>query len=127
MKKTPTIFKRNPENMKLLLNEQNHKCDWVFNGEGIATRKYDGTCCLVRDGILYKRKELKQGDKEPQGFELADFDDETGKTVGWVPVSKDDPADKYHNLAFDSQFHLKDGTYELLGDKVQGNPEKASG
>lgn len=127
MKKTPTIFKRDHENMKQLLNEQNPKCDWVFNGEGIATRKYDGTCCMVRDGILYKRRELKQGDKEPLGFELADFDDETGKTVGWVPVSKDEPADKWHNLAFDSQFHLKDGTYELLGDKVQANPEKVSG
>jgi hypothetical protein len=57
MKKTPTIFKRNPENMKQILNEHNPKCDWVFNGEGIATRKYDGTCCLVRNGILYKRRD----------------------------------------------------------------------
>lgn len=127
MKKIPTIFKRDVENMKLVLSEQNPKCDWVFKGEGIATRKYDGTCCLVRNGILYKRRELKKGDREPLGFELADFDNETGKAVGWVPVSKDDPADKYHNLAFDLYSHLKDGAYELLGDKVQGNPEKISG
>ena len=22
-------------------------CEWVLNGEGIATQKLDGTCCLI--------------------------------------------------------------------------------
>lgn len=39
MKKIPTIFKRNPENMRELLNEPQPDCLWVFSGEGVATRK----------------------------------------------------------------------------------------
>jgi hypothetical protein len=38
--------------------ESNPGCQWVFDGEGVATRKYDGACCMVRDGKLYKRREL---------------------------------------------------------------------
>jgi len=55
MKKIPTIFKRNPENMKEILPEQHPDCGWVFDGEGVPTRKYDGTCCRVKDGKLWKR------------------------------------------------------------------------
>lgn len=125
MKKTPTIFKRNSDNMKLVTSQINPVCQWVFDGEGIATRKYDGTCCMVRDEKLYKRRELKQGDNLPHDFELVDYDDETKKTLGWVPVDVDNPADKWHTLAFNST--LRDGTYELIGEKIQNNPEKIIG
>ena len=37
MNKIPTIFKRNPENMSELLNEQNPECLWVFEGKGVVT------------------------------------------------------------------------------------------
>lgn len=95
-------------------------CGWVFSGEGVATTKIDGTCCMVRDGALYKRRELKRGDAPPPGFEASGTDDETGKTVGWVAVGAG-PDDKYHREA--SATGLADGTYELVGPKVQGNPE----
>ena len=122
MKKTPTIFKRNPENMKEILAEEHPDCSWVFSGEGSATRKYDGTCCLVENGKLLKRREIKKGKNKPEGFVLADFDDKTGKTVGWVPVNFESNEDRWHVEAFESG--MPDGTYELLGPKVQGNPEK---
>lgn len=118
MKKTPTIFKRNPDNMREILQEPHKDCAWVFAGEGVATRKYDGTCCLIEGGKFYKRRELKDGATLPTGFVLADHDDTTGKMVGWVPV---DDADKWHLAAFKDG--LPDGTYELLGPKIQGNPE----
>ena len=119
MKKTPTIFKRDPENMKAILPVENPSAAWVFKGEGVATRKYDGTCCLISGGNYFKRREIKDGSYVPAGFLLADHDDVTGKTVGWVPV---DATDKYHMEAF--RAYLADGTYELCGPKVQGNPEK---
>lgn len=122
MKKIPTIYRRDPSNMSRVLPEPHPDCAWVFAGEGVATRKYDGTCCLVRDGRLFKRRELKAGTPEPAGFEVADRDDMTGKTVGWVPVDFGAPEDKHHAEAFKPG--LPDGTYELLGPKVQGNPEK---
>lgn len=122
MKKTPTIFKRNPENMKEVIPEQHQDCGWVFAGEGVATRKYDGTCCLVENGVLFKRREIAKGKKAPENFVLADYDEITGKTVGWVPVNFESAEDQWYKEAFNSNF--ADGTYELLGPKVQGNLEK---
>lgn len=120
MKKIKTIFKRNPENMREILPEVTPGCEWVFEGEGVATRKYDGSCCMVRDGKLYKRREVKEGKQIPADFEEEDFDKNTGKRFGWVPVT-DSPEDKYHNEAFCPG--LPDGTYELLGPKIQRNME----
>lgn len=125
MKKIPTLFERDWNGDRSRIVDQVHAgCEWVLAGEGSTTRKLDGTCCLVRGGTLYKRRELRKGEPEPCGFERADFDEETGKTVGWVLVSADDPADRWHREAFAELGHvLPDGTYELIGPKVQGNPE----
>lgn len=128
MKKIPTIFDRDWEgDRSRVLDKPNPDCAWVFAGEGVATRKLDGTCCLVRDGKLYKRRELRKGDTMPPQFETADFDEETGKTVGWMPVG-DGPEDRYHREAFaeltrSDRPPYPDGTYELIGPKVQGNVE----
>ena len=126
MKKIPTIFKRNPENMRELLNEPHPDCLWVFEGEGVATRKYDGTCCLIKDGKLFKRREYKEGKTVPGTFTEEDYDPVTKKTVGWVPVCENDPADKWHidGLSMPIEYYA-DGTYELVGPKIQGNPEEA--
>lgn len=125
MKKIPTLFERDWNGDRSRVTPQVHAgCEWVLAGEGAATRKLDGTCCLIRAGKLYKRRELRQGDKVPPLFEQADFDDETGKTVGWVPC---DPEDRWHMAAFETEPGLPDGTYELVGPKVQGNPENWTG
>ena len=94
-------------------------CEWVRDGAGVATLKHDGTCCLVRGGRLYKRRELKAGQPVPPQFELADFDDETGKTMGWMPVLAGTAEDQFHLEAFGDG--VTDGTYELMGPKIQGN------
>lgn len=126
MKKIPTVFLRDPENMKNVLSKINPECAWVFEGEGIATRKFDGTCCLVREGVLYKRRVVKKGKLVPDDFEQADYDPVTGKTVGWIPVG-DGPEDRYHLEALSNiPLHI-DGTHELIGPKVQGNPENYKG
>ena len=124
MKKIPTIFKRNPDNLREILDEPHPDCLWIFNGEGIATRKYDGTCVKIENGEYYKRREIKKDGKIPDGFIEEDFDSITGKHVGWIKVNPNDPGDKYHMEAFNPT--LPDGTYELLGPKIQGNPEGCS-
>lgn len=96
-------------------------CEWVAAGEGVATRKLDGSSCMVRDGKLYKRRESRDGEAEPPNFEVSDRDSETGKTIGWLPVG-DGPEDKWHRVAF-AAASLAEGTYELVGPKIQGNPE----
>lgn len=121
MKKIPTVFERDWNGDRSRVVAQVHpRCQWVLDGEGVATRKVDGTSCLMRDGQLFKRLEVKRGKIAPSNFEEADFDEETGKRVGWVPVG-DSPDDKWHREGFDPS--LPDGTYELVGPKVQGNVE----
>lgn len=122
MQKIPTMFERDWAGDKSRVVDKIHPgCEWVAAGEGIATRKIDGTSCLVRDGKLYKRREVKEGDADPDNFELSTHDEETGKRIGWVPVG-DGPEDKWHRVAF-SGLEFSNGTYELVGPKVQGNPE----
>lgn len=137
MRKIPTIFVRDWEGTvgppgRFVLDEPHPDCGWVFAGEGVATRKLDGTCCLVRDGVLYKRLEVKGGKVVPDDFDQVEIDDQTGNRVGWVPVG-DGPEDKWHREAWDrltggveaeaGAVVPEDGTYELVGRKVQGNPE----
>ncbi|WP_232214590.1 DUF5565 family protein [Rubidibacter lacunae] len=107
--------------MREILDEAHPDCAWVFAGEGIATRKYDGTCVKVEAGKYFKRREVGKGKPIPHGFIEADRDEVTGKRVGWIEIEPCDPENKWHMAAFDES--LPDGTYELVGPKVQGNPE----
>lgn len=119
MKKIISLFKRDYNGNRLVINEVVEGAEWVLNGEGIATRKYDGTCCMIRDGKLYKRYDAKNGKIPPVDFEPAQNPDEkTGHWPGWIPVNE---KDKWHNEAMES--NLEDGTYELCGPKINGNPE----
>ena len=95
----------------------------VFAVEGVATRKYDGTCVKIEGGKYFKRREIKPGKKAPVNFIEEQLDENTGKRVGWVPVDPDSVEDRWHMEAFDAT--LPDGTYELIGPKIQGNPEKS--
>lgn len=126
MKKIPTLFDRDwAGDRSRVVDVPNPAADWVFRGEGVATRKLDGTSCLVRAGAFFKRRELKAGQAAPPGFEAEGTDAETGKTVGWVPVGPG-PEDAAHREGFarlSAGGTPADGTYELLGPKVQGNLE----
>ena len=127
MKKIISLFQRNYDGDRLVRNEVTPGAEWVLNGEGFATRKFDGTCCLVRNGKLYKRYEVKPGSTPPANFEPAtEIDESTGKQQGWLPVGEG-PEDKWHREAFEKfipPLYPIDGTYELVGPKIQGNPEK---
>lgn len=122
MKKIPTIFKRNPDNMKEVLPKVTPGCEWVFAGEGVPTRKYDGTCVKIDDGKYFKRREVKKGKQPPKKFIEEQFDENTGKRFGWVPVDRESKEDQYHMEAFHDQ--LPNGTFELCGPKINGNPER---
>jgi hypothetical protein len=122
VRKTPSVFQRNYDGDRLVRDEVVPGCEWVLAGEGVATRKHDGTCCRVLDGVLWRRHEVKAGKPWPEGFEPAgDADLVTGDVVGWVRVG-DGPADRWHREAFAAAMPV-DGSYELCGPKVQGNPE----
>ena len=124
MKKIPTMFERDWNGDRSRVVDEIHPgCEWVIAGEGVATRKIDGTCCMIRDGKLYKRQEIKPDRPVPVDFEESGFDEETGKRVGWLPVG-DGPEDRRHREGFVELEDRANGTYELVGPRIQKNPEK---
>ncbi|MEK8141766.1 DUF5565 family protein [Streptomyces sp. M10(2022)] len=62
------------------------------------------------------------GEDPPAGYVAISTDDETGKTVGWEPVAQSAFA-KFHAEAVESSGVNVAGTYELLGPKINGNPD----
>ena len=123
MKKISTLYVRD-RNTNLVTQEITPGCEWVLAGEGVATRKYDGTACLIRDGSLYKRYDCKAGRTPPANWEAAqDPDPVSGHWPGWMPVG-DGKDDRWFREAWRSEGPcVLDGTYELCGPKIQGNPE----
>lgn len=124
MKKISTLFKKDPNDLGRVINEINPGNEWVLNGEGYATRKFDGTAAAIIDGNLYKRYDVKKGRQvPPNAIPCQEPDVITGHWPHWVKCDPD--TDKYFFEAFNHpEFDRADGTYELIGPKVQGNPEK---
>lgn len=130
MKKIPSLFQRIGDS-SLCSDIVTPGCEWVLNGEGSATAKMDGTACAVINGHLYKRYDnsrLKGIDNRIQKTEPLESwihcgcDTERGKFIYWIPVTS---KDYYHQIAWGwAHAWLEDGTYELIGPEVQGNPHK---
>lgn len=128
MQKIISLFQRNYETDRLVRDEVVPGAEWVLAGEGVATEKIDGTSCMVRDGQLFKRYDAKPGRTPPPGFEQSgEPDPVTGRVQGWVPVG-DGPDDRWHREAFAIRDlgTTPNGTYELIGPKVQRNPHGAT-
>lgn len=128
MKKISTLFKKDPNDLGRVINEINPENQWVFDGEGIATRKFDGTATAIINGELYKRYDVKKGRQVPDGaIPCQEADAITGHHPHWLKCDRSKNEDKYFFEGFDALENKEDGTYELCGKKVQGNPEKIEG
>lgn len=129
MKKIKSLFKRDyGSGTRLVYNEVVEGSEWVLNGEGTPTRKFDGSCCAIIDGKIYKRYDAKKGKKVPDGaIPCQEPDPITGHQPCWLKCDESKPEDKYFIEGFNNLENKIDGTYELCGEKVQGNPEKIIG
>jgi hypothetical protein len=127
MKKMISLFKRDFNNKNCpAYNEYEDGTDWVRQGKGIATQKFDGTACLIKNGRFYKRHRVKKGYyRIPAGWVHWSFDVNRNSGHGWAPVDENNNSDKWHIKAFSPE--LPDGTYELCGEKIQNNPENIDG
>lgn len=124
MKKISTLFKKDPNDLGRVVNEINPENSWVFEEGVTATRKFDGTACAIINGELYKRYDVKRGKYVPENaIPCQDSDAITGHWPHWVKCDRSNNGDKWHFQAFDDAPKLEDGTYELCGPKIQGNPE----
>jgi hypothetical protein len=132
MKKIPTLFIRD-SSRHYVTQEVTPGCEWVLAGEGIPTRKWDGTCVMLDgSGQWWFRREVKAG-KSPSGeFIPVETDAVTGKTVGWEKESSAGFGPLLAEALTNSQWaESKEGeslpdTYELVGPKINGNPEGLS-
>jgi hypothetical protein len=133
MQKIPTAFLRDENDRKYVTDVPNPDCAWVFEGAGSATRKFDGTCVMLDEhGDWWARREVKPGKTPPAGFVEVAFDNATEKTVGWEPIAQSAFA-KWQAEAVDNIESIGDderdvpwapGTFELIGPKINGNPER---
>lgn len=140
MKKTPTLFVRNPDDRRFVTAHVTPGCEWVLAGEGQATRQYDGACVLFDPELTadaggaptaqvpqlqgwWARRKIKPGGAAPEMFVAVETDPGTGKTVGWEPAENSGWA----RYLAEAVGHLSDGpevgTHELLGPKINRNPE----
>lgn len=112
MIKIPTMYERDETQkghpVKPVLKPE---CAWVEAGEGIPTRKIDGTNVRVACGCLLKRQKPKDRDYD---------------NTSYVSCSRECPSDKWLWESFDNSggVTLPDGIYEAVGPKIQGNPER---
>jgi hypothetical protein len=142
MKKIPTLFVRDfgeGSNGRYVTEQVNPGCEWVLAGRGRPTRKWDGTCVrVVNGGGLYEisvRREVKPDRPEPDGYELVEIDGKTGKKVGWEPWSNSPFAAfieearqtwaAEHPLPDPWHSDIPTATYELIGPKINGNPDRS--
>lgn len=139
MKKIPTLFEREFADHKVVSIKPivTPGFEWVLQGEGTATIKYDGACCAIFDGVFYKRYDAKKGKTPPAGAipRQPEPDPITGHWPHWVKVAENKTEDKWFLAALDRYLDVVaytnkivlDGTYEAIGKHFQGNPYKLEG
>lgn len=131
MKKIPCLFVREFDGPQVarITAEITAGCEWVADRDAIPTIKHDGTACMVQGGVLYKRYDAKVDQRTgkykipPTGaIPCSEPDPITGHWPHWIAVGQG-PEDKWHLQAWkDVSGSLRDGTYELCGPNINGNP-----
>lgn len=125
MQKIPTLFVRKFENHKVvgITDEITPGCEEAFKN-GVATIKYDGSCCAIFNMEFYKRYDAKKGKKPPVGaIPCCKPDPITGHWPHWVLIDENNPSDKWFIEAYkNTDLFAFDGTYEAVGPHFQGNP-----
>ena len=140
MKKMTTLYKQLFENLPNnkgrifsgLSEDTNPENDWVFiDPTTVAYRKLDGASAAVINGNIYSRYMSRQRKNTPAQIPIKgipaqpNIDEATQTHPYWVPAEAKGQG-KHHYNAFINQPDLPDGTYELIGPTVNGNPEQVA-
>jgi hypothetical protein len=149
MKKIPTFFPKNPENLKLVLpdepvidlREDKYKPYFKLDGRACAIingklyTRYDAKLLKRKRGKIIKRytKEEIQQKLPKEAIACQEPDEKSGHWPHWIPCN---PKNKDHEYIFEAYENslkeakkrgnkyevLEDGTYECIGPKVNANP-----
>ena len=126
MQKIPTLFQREivGHTVTAIYPKVYPGMGWVLEGEGDATIKFDGACCMIHDGKFFKRYDAKRGKTPPpQAIPCCPPDPVTGHWPHWVECNRDNPAERWLWAAYDTSPECRaEGTYEAIGKHFQGNP-----
>ncbi|MEV6605201.1 hypothetical protein [Kutzneria sp. NPDC051319] len=115
MEKIPTIFER--DGRFHVVDRPRADCAWVFDGEGVATEKLDGTNVrlTVRCGAIVRVEKRRNPNREQKARGIVD---------GWYVDAG--PEDKWIMAAADgtdvSAWPDGEHSCEAIGPRVQGNP-----
>lgn len=123
MNKIPSLYVRDPENMAQVTRDVNPRCQWVIDGEGRATVKWDGTCVRLDDaGEWWMRHQVKPGKATPDRYVPVEHDPVTGRTQGWKPAE----SSGYFKFLTEAIGGIRwaASTYELIGPRIGANPHK---
>lgn len=131
MRKIPTLFCKDQKQRYCI-----PRYKIVLTPQAVPLQKFDGTAMyLDMQDVWHRRLTTKS---PPPNFVWCTTDRFSGKQTGWVPLRAADPFFKQHyealqNLPLDLDFmpghrdeRYEPGTYELLGPKINGNPERLS-
>ena len=124
MKKIPCLFERKFDGNHVVetIPVVTPGMEWVLQGKGIATVKFDGSCCAILNGEFYRRYDAKAGKTPPRdAIPCCKPDPITGHWPHWLKCT-DRKADKWYWEAYNNTLPDKDGTYEAVGPHFQGNP-----
>ena len=101
-------------------------CEWVLEGLGEASEKVDGTAVARIGGVWYKRFDAKQGRRIPPGSIACTpkADPITGHWPHWTPADLTNQSNRWLAIAVANTPWIgnADGTFELVGKHIQGNP-----
>lgn len=121
MKKIPTLFYRDPNQLNWVSQDINPEAEWVLSqrSQCVATLKKDGANVQVVVGpiavTLHKRRNPSRREKQE------------GMHPRYVPCNRNDPADKHLFAALDatdfSDWQEGKHSCEALGPKIQGGVE----
>lgn len=133
MRKVPTIYKRVDG---YVIDELVPGVDWVFGNESIPRYKWDGTAMYFDGNSWFARRAVTSASFRPINFIPVETDSNTNKTFGWIPI-QESPFNKFFLEAveqepFESDLYgrkisYEPGSYELIGPKINGNPENMQG
>ena len=149
MRKIPSLYVRDLEDMAHVTREVNPACRWVIEDADLvttavqsdgapvlvtalvtATVKHDGTCILLdTQGAWWTRHQVRPDKTAPDNYVPVETDPATGKTQGWIPFDQSSYR-KHLRKAIDWHTDLGEefepGTYELVGPGIGRNPHALS-
>lgn len=110
MRKIPTLFLRDYKlKCTPVTEEPNPECDWVFRGDGIATRKMDGINIKIHDERAFIRIKPLERDYCEAAYEPflhGHYDKYVAQAIGQTKQG---------------------GIYEAYGQGIRGDAEKVEG